>query len=438
MNKPRTRTSRTLAVRAQYARSPNNFLVNDPDGYPSDFPPIWWLGLDSGGGAYPIGPHGPWRAGVQAIPAVIRATALITGPLTAAPFHVTDGITRVDTPRWLLDPMLVRPDERFGGAWPVAVQLARGEFWSEWIRSAIWWGLGGLLFVEDNAGLPLAGTLRIAHPKTLSTQRDAGGALCWQLDPADGYSEPITFDRDGRMRIGGVVWRLVVLRNPHGPTDPEGMTPGTFEMSPDAFRLAGQIDTYSSGTFRSGVPAGYLKVTAPGLTQPAADDLRTRWLASHGGDRRSIAVLNSTTEFHALNLSPVDAALDQVKRLNLADCAFAFGLDPMTLGAGLNNSATYTNLRDAWANHRDFGLAPWIAAVDDTLSALMPGTQAVHVNLDGFVNPSASERFTAYKVAIDAGILTVDEVRALEGLAPAELEAEPEPEPEPTPPEVTE
>jgi hypothetical protein len=42
----------------------------------------------------------------------------------------------------------------------------------------------------------------------------------------------------------------------------------------------------------------------------------------------------------------------------------------------------------------------------------------VVVNLDGFANPAAGERYSSYAVALDAGILTLDEVRALEGLPP--------------------
>lgn len=430
MKQPRTR-SRSLEIRASYARTPNSFLVNDPDGFPSDFPPaMWWMGIDSGGGQYPIGPNGPWSQSVGAIPAVIRATALITGPLTAAPFRVLDASSfgqPVPSPRWLTDPMLLRTDERFGGpVYPEVSQLGRGEFWAEWIRSAIWSGIGAFVFNEDATGQPLAGTLRNIHPRMLTTER-VDGSLCWVLGSSEDY-ESVVFDRDGYAEIGPFRYRILVLRNPHSPVDTEGMSQGVFELTPSAFRLAGQIDTYASGTFRSGVPAGYLKVSAPGLTKENAADLRTRWLASHGGDRRSIAVLNSTTDFHALNLSPVDAALDSVKRLNLADVAFAFGLDPMTLGAGLQNSATYTNLRDSWENHRDFGLALWISGVQDVLSALLPGERSVAVNLDGFANPSPKDRFDAYAVAIDSGVLTRDEARALEGLPPL---GNPEPVPEP-------
>jgi hypothetical protein len=40
------------------------------------------------------------------------------------------------------------------------------------------------------------------------------------------------------------------------------------------------------------------------------------------------------------------------------------------------------------------------------------------VNLDGFANPPAAERYAGYKVAIESGVLTEDEARAYEGLPP--------------------
>lgn len=420
MPAPRSR----ILTRATYARTPNSFLVNDPDGFPSDFPPaLWWFGMDTGGGAYPIGPNGPWTVeSAAAAPVVTRVTALITGPLSAAPFRVVDSNGQpLGTPRWLADPMLVRADDRFGKAlYPDVQRLVRSVFWTSWLRTAIWWGLGAFVYELDQAGGPLAGTMRLINPLALTTTNDPpadDGPAGWRWQLGDG-PVPAVFNRDGVIDLGPITYRICVLRNPHSPIDEQGMSRGVFAMSPGAFRLSGQIDTYTAGQFRGGVPNGYLKTSVPGMRQGDADDLKTSWMAHHGGDRRSIAVLNSTTEFVPINLSPVDTAVGEIKRLNVADVAFAFGLDPMTVGAGLNNSATYSNLRDAWENHRDFGLAPWIAAAQDTLSALMPGGQAVTVNLDGFANPTAAERFSAYNVAIASGVLDVNEARALEGLPP--------------------
>jgi hypothetical protein len=419
-------------------------LVNDPDGFPSDLPPVWWMGLDSGGGAYPIGPNGPWSGGAG-LPVVTRATALITGPLTAAPFRVLElgfGGQPSFRPRWITDPMLLRPDSRYvGDVYPEVVKLGRSVFFASWIRDAIWWGTGAFLTQLDESGGPLAGTLRNVNVQLLSTERDEKGALHWVLG-GDGADSRAVFDRDGYITLGSLTYRLVVLRNPHATPDVDGHCAGVFEANPGAFGLSRQIDSYASGTFRSGIPAGYLKVdqTMNSMTQEQADQLKTKWLNSHGGDRRSIAVLNAFTSFVPLNLSPVDAALGEVKRLSIADVAMAFGLDPMTLGAGLNNSATYTNLRDAWSNHRDFGLAPWVAAVEDCLTALLPGTVGIKINLDGFANPTAKERFDGYAVAINAGVLTANECRELEGLAPlpeprvpAALELVPDPEVEAEP-----
>lgn len=415
------RRIRRNAERALYTRNSGDLLTQGAEG-------MVWLGSDSGGGAYPIGPNGPWTYGHEPVAVVTRATSLVTSPLTSAPFRVEDTTTVgrwLPPARWLSDPMLLRPDARFPQAHPYVSRLPRAAFWAAWIRSAAWWGIGAFLAAEDVDGAPLAGSLKLADPRLIETERDETGALVWAIasDDADPAGRAV-FDREGRIRFGSITYRLVVLRNPHSPVDAEGRSMGVFEMYPRVFRLTQQMDEYASGTFRSGIPAGYLKVAQPHLSQQAADDLKRAWMTNHGGDRRSIAVLNAVTDFHALALSPVDSALGEMKRLNVADVAFAFGLDPMTLGAGLNNSATYTNLRDAWENHADFGLAPWIAAVEDTLGALHPANQAVRVNLDRFANPAPAERYSAYATAINCGVLTVNEARDAEGLPPL-----PDPEP---------
>lgn len=414
---------RRTETRGSYVRTSGDLLVNEP---------ITWVGWDGGGGAFPIGPNGPnspWSA--PAIPAVLRATSLITTPLTAAPFRVLDGAGArpTSTPRWITDPMLLRPDERYmPQIHPAALQLSRGLFWTEWIRSACWWGEGAIIFSEDSAGQPQAGSLRNVASGALDTTR-VDGSLRWVLGEGDNRA---VFGRDGRLTIGGVGYRLIVLRNPHSPVNKDGRSQGVFAMSPDAFGLAGQLASYQSGQFRSGVPNGYLKVNVPNLPPEKATALKKKWLEAHGGDQRSIAVLNATTEFKPINLSPVDQALDQVKRLNVADVAFAFAIDPMTLGAGLNNSATYSNLRDAWSNHKDFGIAAWISGVQDCLTPLMPGSQSVAVSLEGFANPTTKERLETYQLAksIDPSGVLLDEVRADEGRTALVL---PKPAPVPVP-----
>jgi hypothetical protein len=393
----------------------------DPSGVP---PVMWWVGSDD-----PNAYGYPW--GVQTGPGhavVTRATSLICGPLSAAPYRVLDQTTigaPAPAPRWLVDPMLMRPDARFADdVYPEVLKLPRSEFWASWVRGALWYGVSGFICQEDESGSPQAGTLRLVDPLTLYTERADDGSLRWAI--GDGSGEPAVFSRDGYLQLGLVRYRLITLRNPLSPVDSEGMSIGVFAMNPTTFHLAGQIDRYASGVFRSGIPAGFLQVETPGLTQEQAENLKSNWMRHHGGDRRSIAVLNSTTRFQALSLSPLDAALDATTKLNLGQVAYAFGLDPLTLGVSMGNSMTYATTREAWLNHRDFGLSPWISAVQDVLSSLLAGTAGVVVNLDGFANPPLSERVATGAAAVKAGLIEVDEWRQMEGLPPLPKKPEPQ------------
>jgi HK97 family phage portal protein len=430
--------------RAAYARTNADLMVNNPDGFPSDpqYGPVWWVGSDQPGGGTPWNhggwnnPFGPQYGAAAALPVVIRATALITGPLTSAPFRqidLSDGHP-LGRARWLTDPMLKRPDSRFTDpVYPDVLTETRSGFWSSFIRSAIWWGTGAFLCQLDETGQPLAGTLRNIESRLLSTERDSAGALHWVLGADGAAEEKATFDRNGMLSFGSITYRLVTLRNPHSPVDAEGYSKGVFALSPGTFGMSAQIEEYARGQFRSGVPNGVLKVATPGLTQEQANDLKTAWMAAHGNDRRSIGILNSVTDFVPFNLSPVDAALGEVKKLSIADAAMAFGLSPENLGVSLSGSATYANVRDHFQDLKDFGIAPWISAVQDTLSVLLPGSQAAVVDLDHFANPPLSERVATGAAAIAAGLMTVDEWRASEGLLPLPEQPEPVVAPVPVP-----
>ena len=426
--------ARNLQKRAMWTRTDGDMLTDWME------PPVgvYWLGSDAGGGLTPIGPHGPFAGGTgPAKPVVTRATSLITGPICSAAFKVLElgfGGQPQPRPRWITDPMLCRADERFptSDIYPQVLRLSRAQFWVEWLRSAIWWGLGAFVYIEDAFGQPVAGSLKNIAPYTLTTQRTDDG-LVWVIGDTQDASNQVIADRDGRLKVGPITYRLCVLRNPHSPVDCEGMSQGVFAMNPSTFMLSGQIDSYASGTFRSGVPAGYLQVQTPGLQQTQADELKRSWLAAHGGDRRSIAVLNAVTSFTPLSISPVDAALGEVKRLNIGDTAMAFGIDPEVLGVSLGNNATYKNIAEYWERHRDFGIALWTAGVEDTLTALLPGTTGVKVNLDGFAAPPLSERVTTGAAAVAAGLMTVNEWRELEGLVPLPDPPAPVPVPVPVP-----
>jgi len=284
-------------------------------------------------------------------------------------------------------------------------------FWREWFTSALHWGRGFLIFQEAADGAPLAGSLRVLNPDLVEDVGESLGTR-WRVGELE-------FDGDGRAVVGGFGYRLLLLRNPLTPL-------GVFGQHPEVFRLGDRLQSYTAGTFRSGVPAGYLKVSTPTFTKDQADALKTAWMTAHGGDSRSIAVLNATTEFTPIALSPVDSALIEVKRAWVADVAYAFGMAPESLGVGMGGSLVYSNQRDWFEAHRDFTLSPWDASGSGSLSSLLGRGLDVEVNLDAYIQATESQAIADGAAATAAGLITVDEWRADRGLPPL-------PEPEPIP-----
>lgn len=359
-------------VRGLWDRANVTFKSNSPDGWVDDKGPVWWVNSDkTRGWLNPI----DGTSGFAGMAAVTKAAGLIVNPLASADWHAGDG-----TPRWLADPMLLRPDGRIGSSpVPRAARLNRSTFWGNWIRSALLWGMGWIVYAPDFDGQPVPGTMRVWSPARVG----------W--DPWEGafYLESERSPRawvNGEGQIEGTGLRLLPLRNPRLPADPDsGVTPGTLAWHAAELGLIPTMTAYATSNFAgAGVPSGYLKVNQGSLTQTQADELKRGWHAAHGGPDRTTAILSAAVDYQALAVSPVDAGLIDMKRLSLLDVANAFGVPAYMLGAE-GPSMTYSNLEMEKASLYEFTLAPWAVAVEETLSALLPGDVTVAIDTTGEV-----------------------------------------------------
>ncbi len=407
-----------LQRRSRFARTNGDLLVNRPEGFPSGSEPatIWWMGSDS-----PLIVQTP-RA---ALAAVTRATNLIVNTITSLPWrHLDNGAREYPTPRWINDPMLSRPDARISSSpTPAAIRLPRAQFWSQWIRSALMHGMGYLLFEEDPAGTPVAGTMRVLNPDSVAPLWHPDGGYAYRrigVQENGVWSGAwVDTDLDGRTSIGGRTYRLVELRNPTAQADELGVTLGVLEMHAREIGLAIQALNYSSSMYRSGVPAGYLKVNVPNYDKDRADKLKSQWLAAHGNDDRSVAVLNATTDFQPLSWKPIDADLINARQMSLVDIANMFGVPTFFLGYDGSGSNTYSTAESRGNDLRQ-SVLHWANAAEDTLSPLMPQSHYIEVDFRGLLRPDTKTRYESYSRAIADGWLTVDEVRAFENMKPLE------------------
>jgi phage portal protein, HK97 family len=398
IDSPRGSRIQAAGPKVRTATDGRDVLLNTPDGWEVDQPWLWFTG-PAGGGLGPFGnplvPSDGDPFGLSNQAGVSRCTSIICDTISGLPWKVFRGeYTELPTPAWLIDPQSTRVDGRVvdpGQVWEA--RLSAVEFWANWICAALWFGDGYVYApVRDSNGQP--------QPPL------------WQLHPAD-----VVID-------GGDYWVSDVRLSPGSVIHLRGLLPywdghghGVITTHGPELALAATVRTYAAGVFNSGVPAGYLKSSAPTMTPDDAMKLKATWLAQHGGAKRSIAILNATTEFHPISISPVDAQLTSSREWSLRDIALAFGLPAYMLGIAGDNS-TYANVESRMIELNQFTLLPWIRRIESVLDSEFPAGTSLKIRTQGLLRADTKSRNESYKLALDAGWLTVDEVRALEDLPP--------------------
>ena len=330
VGRPRRLALRQMTTNLLRATDGRDVLLNSPDGWEVEQPWLYWLGPGNGATG-PVRSSDPRRQRRQRVrldprsrPSVEPDRRHDRHPAVA---HVPGGDGTVDDPR--LDHRPASPTPRRACRRPdqrrTRPACPTSTIWGQWILSALWFG-DGFAYVptRDEQGAP--------KPPL------------WLLNPADvelrdgGY-----WVADERMNPGTIIH----LRGQLPIVDGRGT--GVLARFAADLGINMSLRSYMAGAFTAGVPAGYLKALTPNLSQDQADALKARWMSQHGG-RRSIAVLNATTEFHPLTWSPVELAAADFARITLGQIALMFGLPAYMLGAPTDSSARMPTSSPATSN----------------------------------------------------------------------------------------
>jgi HK97 family phage portal protein len=157
-----------------------------------------------------------------------------------------------------------------------------------------------------------------------------------------------------------------------------------------------------------------------------ADQLREQFIAARIGPnrKRGPAVVSGGAEWQDTATNPSDADWVQTHMAGILDIANLTGVPPTLLGAsmpGSTSSIVYQNLSDVYDGWWRQTLQPtYVARIETELSRLLPRGQHAQFNPDVLIRGDRGKRIKTAAEGIAAGIYTVDEARAMEGLPPIE------------------
>ena len=264
-------------------------------------------------------------------------------------------------------------------------------------------------------------------------------------------------------RIGGKIVELVVL-NPHEvlPTQDENSGVITysyrgrdygqadiqhlkFMVLPGSLKGLGAIQAaraeiqgainlrdYAAQWFNgSGQPSGILS-TDQALTAEDAKQIRDTWNnidpatgkpLPAAANPSNIKVTGKGVKYEPIVLNPRDAQFIESRNFNTLEIARLFGIPAtLMLTATEGSSMTYSNVEQDWLGFVRFTLTKYLRKIEEALTTFTPRGQTVRFQISALLRSDTLTRYQAHQIALNAGFMTLNEVRAIESLPPLETQ----------------
>lgn len=172
-------------------------------------------------------------------------------------------------------------------------------------------------------------------------------------------------------------------------------------------------------------PAGVL-TTNNSVGDDAAKAIRERWRAAYGPDgTKGVAVLDNGFKFESIATNAVDAQLIENRRFQIEEIARITGVFPQML-MHTDKTATFASSSEFFAAHVKYTMLPWVNRWEEAIKRDAVGWEGKNgdvwprFTMDVLLRATPAERQAFYTGMINVGVLSPNDVRALENLNPRE------------------
>jgi HK97 family phage portal protein len=189
----------------------------------------------------------------------------------------------------------------------------------------------------------------------------------------------------------------------------------------DSFGYAKAVTEYSSSYFKNDASPGGILSTPGALGPQAFANLRNAWNEGHAGKGKHhrVAILDNDLKWQNIGVTPQDSQLIESQKFSVVEIARVFRV-PLNLVMDYERS-TYSNVTEQNRSFLTHTLQPWLTRIEQAMGkSLLTVAEKEQYFIEhltqGFLRADTKTRFESYKIAIEAGFLTVDEVRQLENM----------------------
>lgn len=131
-----------------------------------------------------------------------------------------------------------------------------------------------------------------------------------------------------------------------------------------------------------------------------------------------IAVVNRSLKFTPWAMTNADAEFLASREFQVVEFARMFGVPPHLLGATEKQTSWGTGVAEQNLGLSRFTLMSWTGRIEEALSQLLPNPRFCEFDYSGLLQGSPKEEIQLLIEQVEAGLLTVDEARAIRNLPP--------------------
>jgi HK97 family phage portal protein len=187
------------------------------------------------------------------------------------------------------------------------------------------------------------------------------------------------------------------------------------------------VNTFATAILENGLHISGVLTSEKDLSAEAKAAVRERVQETHGGPGKAgklMILSGGNFAFHKISITPEDAELLESRKFSTEEICRLFQVPPPIVQDYSKN--TFTNSEQAGRWFAQFCLLPWVRKIEAAFNrALFEGTDLeLSLDMSAFDRGSPESRWAAHAIAASNQILTVDEIREIEGWGPKAQEGD--------------
>lgn len=196
----------------------------------------------------------------------------------------------------------------------------------------------------------------------------------------------------------------------------------TIHYAKDSIGLGYTADQYAARYFGSD-SIGRILLSYPNpMTSEQTNEVKRILRDNYGGmgNAYDAAVLGYGPKVEKIGVDPKDAQYIELRQFQVSDIARLFGIPPHKIGD--LSRATFSNIESQSIQFVTDAILPRVKRIEEafTRDLLKDTGMWVEFKLDGLLRGDTTARYNAYKIGIENGFLSRNDVRRMENLPPVE------------------